>query len=97
MTGAEAMNRLLGRRAEDSESKNPVGRPPGASATLHTNPDDPRLTNIVLQRLDDPCSWVAGSVLQILWPNGEVRSVVLAHDLEVIPLDVDLPDVTEEE
>lgn len=86
MTGAEAMNRVAGKPPEP-EGPGKTGRPRKQAPTLHLNPDDPLATSIATKG-DDPLLWEAGSVLQILLPNGETRTLVLLNDAEVAPLDI---------
>ncbi|EAQ81740.1 hypothetical protein [Blastopirellula marina] len=86
--GAEMVNRTQGKSGGSGSAGETRGRPRKSGPKLHLNPENPLLTSIV-SKDDEGHKWEAGSVLQVLFANGQTRSVVLLHNIEIAPLDME--------
>ncbi|ADB15142.1 hypothetical protein Psta_0454 [Pirellula staleyi DSM 6068] len=87
--GSELMART-GMRDNETKGKGRTGRPPKASQPaidrirLNVDPENPSITALALDP-DDSNRWLAGSVVRVVFSDGEERTVVLLDDTSIVP------------
>jgi hypothetical protein len=95
MTGTEMYNRVAGKPEESGPGR--TGRPPKPETAaddtealdrfkLIYDRENPRATSLAVSEENDHV-WLKGSILQILFPSGEHKTVVLMTDTRIVPLE----------